>query len=75
MVRRAVDARALRAANEGEGMGKERRGIAARPIWKRLRVLREERNMRDGRRTQAGMSREDWTDERNGEELIVGACL
>ena len=53
----------------------KRKGIAARPIWKRLRVLREERNMRDGRRTEVGMSREERTDERNEEELSVGACV
>ena len=81
-MRRAVDARAPWAANEGEEEkkgrreeGKERRGIAARPIWKRLRVLREERNMRNGRRMEAGISREEWTDERNGEELSVVACV
>ena len=71
VVRRAVDARAPRAAGK-EG---KRRGFAARPIWKRLRVLREERNMRNGRRMEAeNLWREDWIDERNGrEELIVGA--
>ena len=41
----AVDARALRAAANGEGEGEERG--SQRPTWKRPR---EERNMRDGRR-------------------------
>ena len=73
-MRRAVDARAPQPKGRRDGEEK-RRGIAARPIWKRLRVLREERNMRNGRRMEAGISREEWTDERNGEELSVVACV
>ena len=65
----AVDARALQATVKGKGKGKrgDRKG--------RLGSGRVRRNMRDGRRTEAETSREEWTDERNGEKLSVGACV